>query len=162
MVKIVSFGSNCEVSMMINRYYNNSLYSQLFNWTNITLNNLIIFLNNKDKFNNFNNIFIVYKIFENNNIIYITNSIEDIKKFDNGTNYEVHIDYEFYLDNKKIFWSHGVVKYINEILNSNSDNYKNEILSKYNYLLNKLFDIFNNDSEIPTKIYLKLLKIIKK
>ena len=42
MVKILSFGSNCEVGMMINRYYNNNIYSQLFNLTNITLTPLHI------------------------------------------------------------------------------------------------------------------------
>ena len=36
-IRYASFGSNCEVSMMIKRFFPNKLYSHLFNWANIKI-----------------------------------------------------------------------------------------------------------------------------
>jgi len=160
MVKILSFGSNCEVGIMINRYYNNNIYSQLFNWTNITLKNLILCLSNKDSLKDFNNILILYRIFDNEKNIFSSKYILDIKNFPCANHYLIHIDYEFYLDNNFLFWSHGTNKDLNDILNSNENdlfNYRDEILSKYSHLLSKTLEILNNDFDV-IKIYLKLLK----
>jgi hypothetical protein len=76
----LSFGSNCEMGMMINRYYNNNLYSNLFNWTNITLENICIILDNIDCLYDTNNIIIIYRIFDNESNIYSSSKIEDIKQ----------------------------------------------------------------------------------
>jgi hypothetical protein len=162
MERVLSFGSNCEVGMMINRYYNNNLYSNLFNWTNITLKNLIDVLSNKECFKDFNNIIFIYKIYDGKSILLETSCIQNIKKFifDNSKNYSIHIDYEFYFNNNYLFWSHGIVKNLNDILNSNENNllnYKNEVLSKYNHLISKTLEILNNNSD-KIKIYIKLLK----
>ena len=91
---ILSFGSNCEVGMMINKKYN-KLYSNLFNWANITLDNLILILNNLEHLYNNDNFKIVYSLFCKNKIVYSSKNIDDIKKYylDNPNNYQTHIDY---------------------------------------------------------------------
>jgi hypothetical protein len=159
---VLSFGSNCEVGMMINRYYNNNIYSNLFNWTNITLDNLILVLNNIECLYNNNNVEFIYRVLNNGANVYQSKNIEDIKNFNinNPNNYSIHIDYEFFFNKKNIYWTHGIIMDINEFINSNSNNlesYKSSILSKFNHLVENTIKILNNNTDI-IKIYIKCLK----
>ena len=159
---ILSLGSNCEVGMMINRKYNN-IYSNLFNWTNITLDNLILILNNLEPLYNNDNYKIVYRLFSGTYSVYSSKSIDDFRKYylDNPNNYVAHIDYDFYIDNKYIFWSHGIIEEdINKIINCNLDsleNYKSIIFSKINHLVENTISVLNNNTDI-IKVYIKCLK----
>ena len=160
---ILSLGSNCEVGMMINRKYNN-IYSNLFNWTNITLDNLLLTLNNCEHlYNNNDNYKIVYRLLSGTYNVYSSKNIDDFRKYylDNPNNYVVHIDYEFYIDNKYIFWSHGTVEEdINKFINCNLDsleNYKSIVFSKINHLIENTISVLNNNTDI-IKVYIKCLK----
>ena len=160
---VLSLGSNCEVGMMINRKYNN-IYSNLFNWTNITLDNLILILNNLENLYNNDNVEFIYRLFCGSSNVYSSKNIDDMKKYylDNPNDYKsIHIDYEFYIDKKYMFWSHGIIeenidKFINCDLES-LENYKNIILSKYNHLAENTISILNNNTDI-IKVYIKCLK----
>jgi len=158
----LSFGSNCEMGMMINRYYNNNIHSNLFNWTNIKLDKLYILLNNWHYLENINNIKFIYKIFLDNACIFSTDKIEEINKFylNDIKNYVIHLDYEFYIDCQFIFWSHGINIDIDEIINYNATIVRNHnltIISKYNHLIKNTLNILSNDTDV-IKIYLKALQ----
>lgn len=160
---VLSLGSNCEVGMMINRKYNN-IYSNLFNWTNITIDNLILILNNLENLCNNDNVEFIYRLFCGESNVYSSKNIYDVKKYylDNPNNYKsIHLDYEFYIDKKYIFWSHGIIEEnIDKIINCDLDsleNYKSSILSKFEHLAKNTISILNNNTDI-IKIYIKCLK----
>ena len=136
------------------------MYSNVFNWTNITLENLILILNNLDHLRNNDNFKIVYELSFESEKIYKSKNIDDIKKYylDNPKKYRVHIDYEFYIDLKFIYWSHGIVEdNIENFINCSLNTYEQIILNKINYLVEHTFIILNNNTDI-IKIYIKCLK----
>jgi len=52
---IASIGSNCEVGIMINKFYDNQIYFYLFNWTNIKIDKLCLILDNIHILSDLNN-----------------------------------------------------------------------------------------------------------
>jgi hypothetical protein len=149
-----SFGSNCEVSMMINRFFNNKLYSHLFNWANIKIDKLNFILNNISIISNLDNYKFIIRLFKHNILfknIYDKNLLleDDIKKYD------IHIDYEFYHNNEYLFWNHGL-QLQKKFKLINYDKYISDIKNKIKHLIEKTLNLLSSN-EI-TFIYLKALK----
>jgi hypothetical protein len=149
-----SFGSNCEVSMMINRFFNNKLYSHLFNWANIKIDKLNFILNNISIISNLDNYKFIVRLFNRGALyknIYDKNLLleEDIQKYD------IHIDYEFYYNNEYLFWNHGL-QLQKKFKLINYDKYISDIKNKITHLIEKTLNLLSSN-EI-TFIYLKALK----
>lgn len=130
-----SFGSNCEVSMMINRFFNNKLYSHLFNWANIKIDKLNFILNNISIISNLDNYKFIIRLFKHNILfknIYDKNLLleDDIQKYD------IHIDYEFYYNNEYLFWNHGL-QLQKKFKLINYDKYISDIKNKIKHLIEK-------------------------
>ena len=153
---IASIGSNCEVGVMINKFFDNQIYSHLFNWTNIKINKLCFILDNIHILSNLNNYKYIIRLFEGeSNTLTIDNLnlllITDLQKYT-----KINIDYEFRYNNEFFFWSHGLSFPLDIFDIQNYNTYILDVKSKIEHLIQKTLYLFSSNEE--TFIYLKALK----
>jgi hypothetical protein len=152
-MNIISLGSNCEMSDMVNRYIsiipNSQMYTHLFAWCNITLKGIIHFLKNPEKLN-INNFIIVYRLFNanGNNIsrkLYydFDEFIDEIKIIPNISS--IHIDIDYRCDDVYI-WIHGIQIPFCNFNQTDYDQYVNNVKTKTNHIIYKTVCILNDNN----------------
>jgi len=156
-MNIVSLGSNCEVSMMIEGLskcciQNAQLYTHLFAWSKISIIDINYFLKNPE-FLDINNFKPIYRLFHMNgdNISKdglgyydVTLLLEDLIIIPDI--HTIHID--MYYDNDGVnSWSHGIIVSISEFDQKNIDTYLDCVRSKINHLIQKTLNIMSDDSK---------------
>ena len=104
-----SFGSNCEVALLIERRYG-SVKSHLFNWANISLENLCLILEKPDCLAKANkNIKLLYGCLDGT-VVHTFDTFEHAAEYCNKNILciTVDIDYRFECFGRMLFWSHGI------------------------------------------------------
>lgn len=153
-MNVISLGSNCEMSMMINNHFHNyidnyTLYTYLFTWSNIKFNSIDYIFKNPEIINP-NNFTFIYRLFNknSNNIskdcygYYNRDELyEDLINIENIDN--IHIDIDLKYENV-YFWSHGIQINFNDFNKDKYEEYINTINSKNNHLIEKFHNIFQN------------------
>jgi len=153
---IASLGSNCEVGIMINKFYDNQIYSHLFNWTNIKIDKLCLILDNIHILSDLNNYKFIIRLFEGELYKLTINTLDSLSLIDLQKYTKINIDFEFYYNNELYFWSHGLSFVNNDFNIQNYNTYILEIQSKIEHLVKKTLYLFSSNEE--TFIYLKALK----
>jgi len=154
-MNVISLGSNCEVSDMINKHLltiipNVKTYSHLFAWSNTTIKGINYFLKNPNLLD-FNNFRYKYGIFNQqgtnvskNGCYYEFNEfLEDIKITENISS--IHIDVSCTLEDVHL-WTHGIQIPISEFNENNIENYLNDVKNKTNHIIKKTLDIINDNN----------------
>jgi hypothetical protein len=153
-MNIISLGSNCEVSQMINKYSssiipNRIVYSHLFAWTNITIKGVNHFLKNPNLLD-FNNFRYKYSIFNQqgtnvskNSCYYEFNELVEDKKLIEDVS-SIHIDVFCTFEDLHL-WTHGIQIPISEFNENNIENYLNDVKNKTSHIIKKTSDIMNNN-----------------
>jgi hypothetical protein len=153
---IASIGSNCEVGLMINKFYDNQIYSHLFNWTNIKINKLCLILDNINILSDLNNYKFIIRLFEGESNTLTIYNFNLLSKINLQKYNKINIDYEFHYNNEIYFWSHGL-SFAPDIFYIQKYNiYILEIKNKIEHLVKKTLYLFSSNEE--TFIYLKALK----
>ena len=156
-----SFGSNCEVALLIQRRFG-SVRSHLFNWANISLENLCLILENLDCLANVNeNIKPVYRCFDGD-AAYSFYTCELAADYCKNTQCRtVNIDYEFECFGKRLFWGHGIVGISPSEFASAShavlDEWTSSLRSKHLQLYEHTVELLT-DQNIPIRLFIKALK----
>jgi hypothetical protein len=154
-MNIISLGSNCDVSLMIQNHINNYipnsiLYNHLFTWSAIKINDINHFLRNLDLLidSNFKQIYRLLRNFDGSN--FSRNKIgyydlnEFLKDIENNSDADsVHIDIDFKYEDIN-FWTHGISMSINEFNKDKNEEYINCIKSKKDHLVDKFLNVLNN------------------
>lgn len=153
---IASIGSNCEVGIMINKFYDNQIYSHLFNWTNIKINKLCFILDNIHILSNINNYKFIIRLFEGEANTLTIDTLTLLSEIDLQKYNKINIDYEFHYNNEFYFWSHGLSFINNSFDIQNYNIYILDVKSKIEHLVKKTLYLFSSNEE--TFIYLKALK----
>jgi hypothetical protein len=152
-MNIISLGSNCEMSLMINNqsknYIENSiLYTYLFTWSSIKIDSINYIFKNPEIINS-TNFKTVYRIFnkygnisKNHYGYYDINELyQDLQNISNIDNFHFDIDFRY---EDVFFWSHGIQVNFNDFSKDKCEEYNNTIHSKNNHLIEKFNNILQN------------------
>jgi len=152
-MNIISLGSNCEMSSMINNQSKNyiencNLYTYLFTWSNIKIDSINYILQNPEIINS-TNFKPVYRIFDKNGNIsknyygyYDVNELyQDIENISTIDNFHFDIDFKY---EDIYFWLHGIHINFNDFNKNKYEEYINTINSKNNHLIEKFHNILQN------------------
>ena len=154
-MQVISFGSNCEISLMLNRHIssiipNSLIYSHLFAWANIKINGINHFLKNPTQLT-FNNFKTIYRLFSKNgnNIsknegcyYHFNELLEDMKNIQNIDSIHIDVDYTF---EDIYFWTHGIQVPINMFNQCKHNEYLNDVKNKISHLIDKTLSSLNNN-----------------
>ena len=154
-MNIISLGSNCDMSLMIQNHINNYientiLYTHLFTWSAIKINNINYFLKNPDLLID-NNFRPIYRLISNSNgynfsrnkygYYNLNDFLEDIQINSNVD--LVHIDIDFKYEDIN-FWTHGIQCPIYEFNKDKNKDYINSVKNKKDHLVDKFLNILKN------------------
>jgi hypothetical protein len=154
-MNVISLGSNCEVSDMINKHLstiipNVNTYSHLFAWSNITIKGINYFFKNPDLLN-FNNFRCIYRFFDQDSVNISKNSgyyesnefLEDIKITENISS--IHIDVSYIFEDIYL-WTHGIQIPISNFNENDIEKYLNDVKNKTNHIIKKTLDTMNDNN----------------
>ena len=154
-MNIISLGSNCDMSLMIQNHINNYientiLYTHLFTWSAIKINYINYFLKNPDLLID-NNFRPIYRLISNSNgynfsrnkygYYNLNDFLEDIQINSNVD--LVHIDIDFKYEDIN-FWTHGIQCPIYEFNKDKNKDYINSVKNKKDHLVDKFLNILKN------------------
>jgi hypothetical protein len=157
-----SFGSNCEVALLIERRYG-SVRSHLFNWANISLQNLCLILERPECLAQVNqNIKLLYRCLDGA-------VVRTFDTFEYAADYlekniqclTVNIDYRFECFDRLLFWSHGIGGISSSEFASASrarlDEWTSSVHSKHRLLQEHTCSLLTR-RDIPIVLFIKALK----
>ncbi len=157
-----SFGSNCEVALLIERRYG-SVKSHLFNWANISLENLCLILESTDCLAKVNeNIKLLYRCLDGA-VVHTFDAFEHAADYCNKNVQclTVNIDYRFESFGQLLFWSHGIGEISSSEFATASQarlvEWTSSVHSKHLLLLEHTVELLTN-RDIPIMLFMKALK----
>jgi hypothetical protein len=154
-MNVISLGSNCEMSKMINDQLlnmipNSKFYTHFFAWTNVTIKGVNHFFKNPS-FLDFNNFRYIYRFFDQDGFNISKNSgyyefnefLEDKKFIENISSIHIDVSYTF----EDIYlWTHGITMSIHDFNENNIENYLNDVKNKITHIIKKTLHIINDNN----------------